>query len=107
MEKSDDTNLHHSQSLPDDDHKQETERANLWRNILEKEKNRLRLEFDNLAKAYTHLASEKEQLQRDKEQLYHDFNKEKQRFDAMFNDDMLLKLYYSDDWKTILKIYGF
>lgn len=107
MENSDNIKIQQSHSSSNDDHVEELERSKLWRHILEKEKHKLKLEFDNLAKTYTNLEKEKEQLQRDKEQLQQDFNKEKQKFGAMFNDDTLLKLYYSDDWKIILKIYRF
>lgn len=107
MESSDNIKLQQSHSSSNDDQGEELERSKLWRHILEKEKHKLKLEFDNLAKAFSNLEKEKEQLQRDKEHLQQDFEKEKQKFGAMFNDDTLLKLYYSDDWKIILKIYRF
>ncbi len=91
----------------DDERKQETERARLSGFLLEKENHKIKRDYDNLRNVYNNLLQEKDQLQHDKAQMQLDFDKEKQKFDAMFNDDVLLKLYYSDDWKIILKIYAF
>ncbi|MEO7523299.1 MAG: glycosyltransferase family 2 protein, partial [Ferruginibacter sp.] len=79
---------------------EEIKRLKLLRIILEKENNKLKLEYTNLQKVYHHLLTERDQLQLD-------LDKEKQKFNAIFNDDVLIKLYYSKDWKDILKLYSF
>lgn len=102
MEQTNNDKMNRIPSSTNDDsaHREEIEKLKLWGIVLEKEKNKLQLEFSNLEKAYKHLEEEKKQLKTE-------LDKEKEKLNAIFNDDTLIKLYYSKDWKTILKLYSF
>jgi GT2 family glycosyltransferase len=89
------------QSLQNDDNgnKDEIESLKLKEIILEKENNKLKLEYASLAKAYKNLEEEKNKLKEN-------FEKEKEKLNTIFFDDTLVKLYYSKDWKLILRLYS-
>ncbi len=102
MEKSNNSKMNQFQSSLNDDSgsKDEIENLKLKGIILEKENNKLKLEYASLAKAYKNLEEEKNKLKEN-------FDKEKEKLNAIFNDDTLIKLYYSKDWKLVLRLYSF
>src|SRR4051812_41229212 len=79
---------------------EEIEKLKLLGIVLEKEISKLKLEYANLEKDYNHLLDEKNRLKED-------LVKEKEKVNSIFNDDTLIKLYYSKDWKHVLKFYSF
>lgn len=98
------TNSNMNDSLPAEtgnkENKEEVEQLKLRETILEKENNKLKLEYAGLAKAYKELEDERNRLKKN-------YEEEKAKLNAIFNDDTLIKLYYSKDWKLVLKLYAF
>ncbi len=78
---------------------EEIEKLQLWGIVLEKEISKLKTEFSTLETNYKNLLEEKKKVELDLE-------KEKEKLNNIFNDDKLIKLYYSKDWKLILKLYA-
>lgn len=66
----------------------------------DKDYSRLKIEYNNLEKNCKSLVSQRDHFKAELE-------KEKQKVEKIFNDDTLIKLYYSKDWKTVLKFYAF
>lgn len=68
--------------------------------ILEKEIQKLKIECTRLEKANNELSQENSQLKKSIEE-------EKKKITTIFNDDTIVKLYHSKDWKLVLKLYSF
>ena len=81
-------------------YKDELENLKLLLSNLQKENDQLKRDYANLENGYKKLAEQRNQQK-------NELDKEKQKISNIFNDDTLIKLYYSKDWKGILKIYSF
>ncbi|MEO8770335.1 MAG: glycosyltransferase [Ferruginibacter sp.] len=78
----------------------ELENVKLSLSNIEKENDQLKRDYANLENGYKKLVEQRNQQK-------NELDKEKQKISSIFNDDTLIKLYYSKDWKNILKIYSF
>lgn len=80
--------------------KTEIEKLKLWAINLEKDYDKSKLDYANLENDYGNIIEERNRLKLERE-------REKEKINNIFNDDTLIKLYYSKDWKHVLKFYSF
>ena len=68
---------------------------------------RLQNELHTLKLDHASLKNEHKILSKANDELKASLEKEKEKISVIFNDESLIKLYYSKDWKHVLKFYSF